>query len=64
MRDTNVLKSRIQAAAQTVKPQLVLKNARVLNVFTNELENADVAITDGYIAGVGEYDGQEEVDLS
>ena len=53
MRDTNGLKARIQAAAGASKPQLVLKNARVLNVFTNELEHADVAVTDGYIVGVG-----------
>lgn len=64
MRDTNGLKARIQAAAGASKPQLVLKNARVLNVFTNELEHADVAVTDGYIVGVGEYEGVEEKDLS
>lgn len=63
MRDTNELKSRIQAAAGTKKPQLVLKHAKVLNVFTNELEDADVAITDGVIVGVGEYEGEEEVFL-
>ncbi|PNV59351.1 adenine deaminase [Clostridium sp. chh4-2] len=64
MRDTNGLKARIQAAAGASKPQLVLKNAKVLNVFTNELEHADVAVTDGYIVGVGEYEGVEEKDLS
>lgn len=64
MRDTNRLKARIQAAAGTVKPELVLKNARILNVFTNELEEADVAVADGYIVGIGTYEGEREEDLS
>ena len=40
-----------------------LKNARVINVFTNEIEQADVAIHQGVILGVGHYTGETELDL-
>ena len=43
--------------------RLVLKNARVINVFTNEIEQADVAIRQGVILGVGHYTGETELDL-
>lgn len=42
---------------------LVLKNARVLNVFTGELLQQDVAVCGERIAGVGSYSGLEEIDL-
>ena len=54
----------IDIAAGRIKANLVLKNAFVLNVFTKEFIKQDVAIADGYIAGVGQYDGIEEKDLT
>lgn len=42
---------------------LVLKNAQFFNVFTGKFETGDVAIVHGYIAGVGNYHGQQEIDL-
>ena len=33
-------------------PDLVLKHARVVNVLTNEIYQADVAIHEGYVVGV------------
>lgn len=42
---------------------LVLKNARIVNVFTNEIEEADIAVSDGIITGIGTYEGAEEIDL-
>ena len=44
-------------AANLKKAPLVLKGTRVLNVFTEEFEEADVAISDGYIVGIGAYEG-------
>lgn len=58
------LKSRIAAAAGNQNARLVLKNGRVVNVFTNEIEEADVAVEDGYIVGVGDYSGETEIDLA
>ena len=54
----------IDVAMGREKADLVLKGASVLNVFTEQLEHKDVAICDGYIAGLGRYDGAEEVDVS
>ena len=54
---------RIAAALGTEKAELVLKNGRVLNVFTNELEKADVAVSGKYIVGIGSYKGEKEIDL-
>lgn len=45
-----------------IQPDLVLKNVQLVNVFTNEIYPADVAIAEGYIAGVGQYSGENEVD--
>lgn len=58
------LKQMMSVAAGETKADLVLKNADVVNVFTEELEQADVAIVNGLIAGVGSYSGHREVDLS
>ena len=58
------LKNLIEVAAGRKKADLVLKNARVLNVFTGEWISGDVAIADGLIAGVGDYAGKEEIDLA
>ena len=62
--DSSSLRERILAASGEKRAGLVLKGARVVNVFTGELEEADVAIEAGYIAGVGSYEGETEVDLS
>jgi adenine deaminase len=45
-------------------PDLVLSGGDVLSVFTGEVFRADVAIADGHIVGIGEYDGPERHDCS
>ena len=57
------LKALISSARGEVKADLALKNAKILNVFTGELEEGDVAVTEGYIAGIGDYEGKEEIDV-
>ncbi len=46
------------------KAELVLKNAKIVNVFTREIIEGDIAITDGIIAGIGRFQGNTEKDLS
>lgn len=58
------LKKLIDVAMGRDKAELVLKGAKVLNVFTERLEDKDVAICQGRIAGLGRYDGETELDLS
>ncbi|MBR2177071.1 MAG: adenine deaminase [Clostridia bacterium] len=53
----------INAAMMKEKPDLVLKNANILNVFTGEILEGDIAVTDGIIVGIGEYSGKTEKDL-
>lgn len=54
----------IRTALGGEKPDLVLKNARIVNVFSGEIIHANIAITCGMIAGIGDYsDGQQTVDL-
>lgn len=45
------------------KAPLVMKNARIVQVFTNEIIEADIAISDGVIVGTGKYEGMKEIDL-
>lgn len=57
------LERMIAVAKGEEKAGLVLKNARVVNVFTGEIYKADVAIDQGLIAGVGSYEGDPSIDL-
>lgn len=54
----------ISYATGREQPELVLKNGKIINVFSGEIYEANVAIAGGIIVGVGEYSGQEEVDIT
>ena len=54
----------IAVAAGREKADLVLKNAKYLDVFSNEFLCGDIAVANGLIAGVGKYDGKTEIDVS
>ncbi|MCR5048613.1 MAG: adenine deaminase [Saccharofermentans sp.] len=58
------LKELIDAARGITESDLVLKNGKILNVFTGEIESGDVAVKDGVIVGIGSYKGKEEIDVS
>lgn len=54
-----------QIALHERKAELVLRNAMIADVFTDEIRRADIAVADGYIAAVGRsYEGTEEIDLN
>ncbi len=57
-------KRRIASAIGEYKAALVFKNARIFNVFTREFEMGDLAVNNGYIVGIGEYEGEEEIDAT
>lgn len=57
------LQRRIEIARGDRPASLALCGGRVLNVFTGELTEADVAICGDTIAGVGDYRGEREIDL-
>jgi adenine deaminase len=58
------LARRLAVARGDERADLVLRGGRVLSVFTREWLETDVAIADGYVAGLGDYDGAEIVDAS
>ncbi|MCP3740258.1 adenine deaminase [Rossellomorea sp. BNER] len=58
------LKKRIDVAAKRTPADLVIKNGKIVNVFTHEILEGDLAIADGYFAGVGRYEGYETIDVS
>ena len=58
------LARRLAVARGDAPADLVLRGGRVLSVFTREWLETDVAIVDGYVAGLGDYDGTEIVDVS
>src|SRR6201984_2138267 len=58
------LARRLAVARGDEPADVVVRGGRVLSVFTREWLETDVAIVDGYVAGLGDYNGNEEVDAS
>src|SRR5213083_1342542 len=57
--------SRRLAVARGEEPaDLVVRGGKVLSVFTREWLDVDVAVVDGWIAGLGEYEGRETLDAT
>ncbi|WCN39754.1 adenine deaminase [Aneurinibacillus uraniidurans] len=58
----SILKKRILVAGKTIPADVVVKQGKILNVFTGEFMEGDIAIVDGIIAGIGSYEGNEIID--
>lgn len=56
------LKRLIDVAAGREPADIVIKNCKIVNVFMHVIEENDIAIVDGKIAGIGTYKGIEEID--
>ena len=55
----------INVARGLEKADLVIKNANIVNVLSEEIHKGDIAICDGVIAGIGEnYSGKKEIDIN
>lgn len=52
----------IRTASKKEPADLVIKNGKVIDVFSGELLETDVAITDEMIIGLGDYEGKEIID--
>lgn len=64
------MKKLIKTASGEIPADLVLKNGTIVNVFSGEILNGDIAVSDGKIAAVSyhetsdiSYKGKEEIDL-
>ncbi len=58
------LAKRIAVARGDEPADLVVRGGRVLSVFTREWLEADVAVVDGHVAGLGDYEGREVLDAA
>src|SRR5687768_11111961 len=58
------LARRIAVARGDEPADVVVRGGRVLSVFTREWLETDVAIADGSVAGLGDYDGREVLDAA
>ena len=56
------LKKLILTASGARKADTVIKNCKVVNVFSGKIIEGDIALCGDQIAGVGEYEGEVEID--
>ena len=68
--DTNHHASRREALRRAIRiarglepADLVLRDARVINVFSGDIHRGDVAVADGIVVGIGDYHARETIDL-
>lgn len=53
---------RVNVAMKKEKADLVIKNGKIINVFTKEIVEGDIAICMDQIVGIGNYSGINEID--
>src|SRR5215218_5962141 len=58
------LARRLAVARGDEPADVVVRGGRVLSVFTREWLEVDIAVADGGVAGLGEYDGEDVVDAA
>src|SRR5213592_4507973 len=58
------LARRLAVARGDEPADLVVRGGRVLSVFTREWLETDVAVVDGFVAVLGDYEGRETLDAS
>ncbi|NRD77949.1 adenine deaminase [Bacillus sp. BRMEA1] len=56
------LNNKIAAASGRKPADLVIKNGKIIDVFNGEIIEGDIAITDGYFVGIGNYQGEKIID--
>ncbi len=54
---------KLSVARGEVPAEIVFKNARLVNVLSAEIYLTNVAVDDGRVVGIGDYDGKETIDL-
>jgi adenine deaminase len=58
------LSEMIQVARGEVEADLLLKNAKIVNVSSGEIHEGHVAIARSWIVGIGDYQTRQEIDLA
>lgn len=57
-----ILINHIKASNKSIKCDLVIKNINIIDVFNKDTFTDSIGIKDGYIIGIGDYDGYEVID--
>lgn len=57
-----LLKKLIDTAMGKIPADVVIRNCKIVNVFSGKIMEGDIAISGGQIAGIGEYEGKEVID--
>lgn len=52
----------IDAAMGRIPADVVIKNCKVVNVFSGVIQEGNIAISGGQIVGIGDYEGKEVID--
>ncbi|EAK8410234.1 adenine deaminase [Listeria monocytogenes] len=55
------LQERVAVSDGRAKADLVIRNGRIINVFSGEIMDGDIAIKNGYIAGIGNFPDAEKI---
>lgn len=56
------LKKLIDTAAGRIPADVLIKNCKIVNVFSGEITEGNIAISGSQIAGIGDYEGIEVID--
>ncbi|MEH7335045.1 adenine deaminase [Neobacillus drentensis] len=62
--DKKMLTKRIAVASGRQPADTVIKNGKIVDVFNGEIMYGDIAIVDGYFAGIGDYTGITTIDAN
>src|ERR1041385_3985519 len=57
------LQQKLSIARGEKPAELLFKNGRLVNVLSGEIYETDVAVEDGRVIGLGEYEGRKGIDL-
>jgi adenine deaminase len=60
----NQLTRRISVASGRELADTVIKNGKIIDVFNGEIIDGDIAIVDGFIVGIGKFEGKNVVDAN
>ncbi|MGG3468590.1 adenine deaminase [Neobacillus pocheonensis] len=62
--EINRLIKRISVASGREPADTVIKNGKIIDVFNGEIIEGDIAIVDGFFAGIGRYDGKNVINAN
>ena len=55
--EKRILKKRIDVAAGRIPADVVIRNAKIVDVFSGRILEDEIAVSDGMITGIGSYTG-------